>query len=183
MAAPTLTFSLSALTEEKSDDLLYRLHVLLFDLKHFNQREDSRGRLDTVADVSYIGPPYFTEKEAERIKKTTKGTKTLSEMVEEELRQRLERRNKKRVESEDSRVCAAHDLAPILARALDIDLKQLERDKRFLHLVNTRGLNLDGESWDGLVVKSFAQNIRNRQGKDEKASSHTTLQPAGTHFT
>ncbi|KAL4887914.1 hypothetical protein BDV59DRAFT_206510 [Aspergillus ambiguus] len=159
-------YSLLSLTGS-SDNLLYRLHVLLFDLQNFTKREDCRKRLDTIADISYIEPPYFTGSEAEEtkeeIKNATKGSKTLSEIVADELSTRLERRTKKRVESGDYRICAAHDLSPILARTLNIDLKQLEKDKEFLRLVGTKGLHLDGETWKGLKAKSFAPRNKYRR--------------------
>ncbi|KAL4894009.1 hypothetical protein BDV59DRAFT_192784 [Aspergillus ambiguus] len=159
------TPSLAALTG-KPTDLLYRLHVLLFDLRHFN-REDSRKRLDAIADISYIGLPYFSEAEAEDLKNTMSGGKTLSSIVEQELAQelaqRFERRARKRIKNDDFRTCTAHDIAPILARTLDIDLNRLEKDQRFLHLVNTKGLELDGEKWEGLPAKSFAPKQKNRK--------------------
>ncbi|GIK03855.1 hypothetical protein Aspvir_007930 [Aspergillus viridinutans] len=143
--------------------LWYRLHVLLYDLQHFNQRPDSRERLETVTDVSYIGSPYFNDDEATAIKNTVVHGKTLAQIIEQELQERLERRNKKRVDSGDFRVCAAHDLAPILAAGLGTNLKQLDKDKRFLLLINSRGLDLGDEKWEGLAAKSFApKNKRKR---------------------
>jgi hypothetical protein len=44
----------------------------------------------------------------------------LKALIEETLNERLERRMKKRVESGDFRVCAAHDLAPVLRRLLGL---------------------------------------------------------------
>ncbi|GIJ91236.1 hypothetical protein Asppvi_010201 [Aspergillus pseudoviridinutans] len=143
--------------------LWYRLHVLLYDLQHFNQRPDSRERLETVTDVSYIGPPYFNVDEATAIKNTVVHGKTLAHIIEQELQERLERRSKKRVDSGDFRVCAAHDLAPILAAALGTNLRQLDRDKRFALLISSRGLDLGDEKWEGLAAKSFApKNKRER---------------------
>jgi len=63
---------------------------------------------------------------------------------------------KKRVESNDYRVCAAHDLAPIFEKALDINPKELARNKEFLALMEKSGLELgDGEEWKGLPKKTF----------------------------
>ena len=42
---------------------------------------------------------------------------------------------KKRVYSGDFRVCAAHDVAPILEKALGVKEKYLIRDKEFLRFV------------------------------------------------
>lgn len=39
----------------------------------------------------------------------------------------LTRRENKRVQTGDFRVCAAHDLAPILGKALEIDVKRLAK--------------------------------------------------------
>lgn len=65
-------------------------------------------------------------------------------------------RQQKRASSGDYRVCEAHDLVPIIADTLRVDMEQMERDKRFMHLVESKGLDLEGEQWDGLVKKSFA---------------------------
>ena len=149
--------SLHDLLNINSPTIWYRLHVLLFDLQNFNRRQDSRVRLDTVIDPSYIGAPYFTDEEATKIKQMAVTEKTTFEQtISEKLDGRLSRRMQKRASSGDYRVCAAHDLVPIIADTLGIDIKQMERDKQFMHLVETKGLDLEGEQWDGLAKKSFA---------------------------
>jgi hypothetical protein len=61
---------------------------------------------------------------------------------------------KKRVQSSDFRVCAAHDLAPIFEKALDIKPKELERDCDFLALAEQFGLDLgEAQSWSGVLKK------------------------------
>lgn len=140
-----------------SPTIWYRLHVLLFDLQNFNHRQDSRERLDAIIDPSYIGAPYFTIEEADQIKQMTVTEKaTFEQNISEKLDERLSRRMQKRASSGDYRVCAAHDLVPIIADMLRVDIKQMERDKQFMHLVETKGLDLEGEQWDGLAKKSFA---------------------------
>lgn len=52
-------------------------------------------------------------------------------VIEEILSERVEGRIKKREESGEFRVCAAHDLAPILEKALGIDPKALAKDREF----------------------------------------------------
>jgi len=148
---------------EVAPTLWYRLHVLLYDLQHFNQRPDSRERLESVTDLSYIGSPYFNDDETTAIKNTLVHGKTLAQIIEQELQERLDRRNKKRVDSGDFRVCAAHDLAPILAATLGTNLKQLDKDKRFLLLINSRGLDLGDDKWEGLAAKSFAPKSKRKK--------------------
>ncbi|KAB8203001.1 hypothetical protein P875_00108693 [Aspergillus parasiticus SU-1] len=141
--------------------LWYRIHVLLADLKSFDKPASNK-RLEKIVDPSFIGEPYFTPKEAETIKKTIIDGKEFTQLVEEGLNKRLDRRNKKRFESGDFRICAAHDLAPIMAQALGIDLKRLEKDKSFTNLVEEKGLHLEGEGWCGLEKKSFAPKRKKR---------------------
>ncbi|KAB8218338.1 hypothetical protein BDV33DRAFT_205539 [Aspergillus novoparasiticus] len=136
-------------------NLWYRIHVLLADLKSFDNPSSNK-RLEKIVDPSFIGEPYFTPKEADTIKKTVVNGKEFTQFVEEELNKRLDRRNKKRFESGDFRICAAHDLAPIMAQALGIDLKRLEKDKGFANLVEEKGLHLGGDRWSGLKKKSFS---------------------------
>lgn len=161
---PTPLLTLSDLKGSSiSPTFWYRVHVLVFDLKNFNN-DSSKKRLDKVTDPSYIGKPYFSPEEAEKIKNIVTDTsgKTFSETLEEGLNERLERRKKKRVQSGDFRVCAAHDLAPFIASALDIDLKLMEKDKDFAKVVEEKGLNLRGEIWGGLKKKSFAPKNKRR---------------------
>ena len=119
-------------------DLWYKLHVLLYDLRHFEQSDVSKSRLETVVDPSYLGEPYFNQNEAQKIKggQLSNENKTLSALIEETLNERLDRRIKKRIESGDYRVCAAHDVAPILEKAFGIKPKDLERDQTFLNTVS-----------------------------------------------
>jgi hypothetical protein len=166
-------FSLSDLKDATiSPTLWYRLHVLVFDLQHFNQRADSKERLESVIDPSYIGTRYFNPEEAVAIKNTTikenmKGRQTLSPVIEEELQSRLDRRIEKRINTGDFRVCTAHDLAPVIGSMLRIDFKRLEKSEQFLNLLNTRGLNSGGEDWKGLPAKSIDPKKRKKTGKRE----------------
>jgi len=67
------------------------------------------------------------------------------------LNERLERKIKKHVESD---VCAAHYLAPILKKAVDIKPKELAKDREFLTILGRSGLDLkDEEDWKGMEKK------------------------------
>jgi hypothetical protein len=58
---------------------------------------------------------------------------------------------KKRADSQDFRVCAAHDLAPIFEKAFGIHPKQLGKNSKFPALVKEYGLELPAEEhWSGL---------------------------------
>lgn len=52
---------------------------------------------------------------------------------------------KKRVESSDFRVCAAHDLAPIFEAVFDIHPKKLAKNFVLVSLISSRGLRLRDE--------------------------------------
>ena len=139
-----------------SPTLWYRIHVLLHDLSNFNHPA-SQKRLGKVADPYYIGKPYFTWDEAQLIKRTSASGvhgRTVEQVVGEKLWEKLERlhRKKRPMSSggDELRVCAAHDLAPIIARLLQIDLKVLGRDEQFARLVEEHGLYLEGDNWVGL---------------------------------
>ena len=158
--------SLVSLPELKmNSNIWYKIHVLLYDLRHFEQSNISQCRLEIVIDPSYLGQPYFNADEAEKIKGARlDGDKTLSALIEETLNERLNRRIKKRVESGDYRVCAAHDVAPILEKAFAIKPKDLERDQVFLDTMATNGLHLKpGEQWAGTGKQQ--KTFHNRGGK------------------
>ncbi|RAH84811.1 hypothetical protein BO86DRAFT_441819 [Aspergillus japonicus CBS 114.51] len=142
-----------------SPTLWYRIHVLLHDLCNVNHPASSK-RLGKTADPHYIGKPYFTWDEAQRIKRTVGGPggRTVEQLIEERVREKLERlhRKKRPVEGADElRVSAAHDLAPIIARLLQIDLKVLGKDEQFARLVGEYGLYPEGETWVGLKKRTF----------------------------
>ena len=158
------TTSLSDLRDGTiSSTLWYRIHVFLFDLQHYSHRDDSRTRLESVTHPSYIGLPYFEAPEADAIRAVNYNGEPLSRVLQTGLDARLSRRVDKRVASGDFRICAAHDLAPILGRAFGINLKQLTKDKSFLKLVDTKGLDLGSTWWDGLPAKSFAPKNKNKK--------------------
>ena len=161
-----------SLLDLKSDrHLWYKLHVLIYDLRHFEDSDLIRSRLETIVDPSYLAAPYFTAAEAEKIKDArVDGDKALSALMEETLNERLERRMKKRVESGDFRVCAAHDVAPILEKAIGIRPKDLERNQAFLDTMSAHGLKLDpaDEQKTGLFgkqPKTFQTKNRKKKGK------------------
>ena len=150
-------------------NIWYKLHVLSYDLRHFEQNHVSQSRLETVVDPLYLGEPYFDHDEAEKIKGARlEEDKTISALIEETLKERLNRRMKKRAESGDYRVCAAHDVAPILERALGIKPKDLERNQAFLDKMSAIGLHLEpGEKWTGLgkQQKTFGNKSGKKKGK------------------
>lgn len=143
--------------------LWYRIHVLLFDLQHYTQRADSRNRLEAVVGPSYLGAPYFESQEAEAIRTVDCRGKPLSQILQTRLDERLSRRMDKRVESGDFRVCAAHDLAPVLGEQLGVDLKRLSKEKTFINLLNAKGLDLGDARWEGILRKSFVPKGRKRK--------------------
>lgn len=145
-----------------------------YDLNNFRTIKASEDRLEKIIDISYIGKPYFNDTEAQTLKtlqidvsrpshpeqksiKPVPEYKSLEAFIMDELNERLGRRDKKRQESGDFKVCVAHDIAPILERAFDIRHKDLEKDKNFLKLFEN-GLELkNGDEWKGLPKKTFGK--------------------------
>jgi len=110
---------------------------------------------DVILDLSYIGAPYFSDDESRQIKntvvsgKTGEPVRTLDTLIEKTLAEKLGR--KKRLDTMDFRVCAAHDLAPILERAFNIQERQLRKNKSFTKQVEAYGLDLkEGEYFKGI---------------------------------
>lgn len=161
---------ITSIAEVKANvSLWYRIHVFLYDLRNFRERADSHTRLETVVDVSYIGLPYFKPEEAEMLKSMMFDGKTLGSLIEVTLQERLEKRMKKRVESGDYRVCAAHDVAPVLEKVFGINPKLLAKNKTFLELIDRSGLFLkDGDSWTGLVTKRHVNPVLEKKKKKKK---------------
>ncbi|KAK0128809.1 hypothetical protein ONS95_000759 [Cadophora gregata] len=183
----SLTTQTSSVADLRNNTKLwYKINVFIYDLHNFRDKPQSQERLNSIIDISYIGLPYFTPREAHTIKSTLVDVSTpvhpgkkkvqkkaqsqpqfesqsksevpenklnlerLEEVIQQTLNERLERRIKKREESGDFRVCAAHDLAPILEKALGIKAKDLQRDQEFLEIMGRCGLELgegDEENW------------------------------------
>ncbi|KAL6721995.1 hypothetical protein ACLMJK_001100 [Lecanora helva] len=163
------SLALTAIKADSESHLWYKLHVLLYDLRHFERSNISLSRLGLIIDPSYLGAPYFSQNEAEKLKRARiDADHTLSAVIEETLNERLNRRMKKRVESGDYRVCAAHDIAPILERALSIKPKDLERDQAFVDMMLEHGLTLKpGVKWTGLDKqrKTFVNKNGKKKGR------------------
>jgi hypothetical protein len=125
----------------------------MYDLRAFRSNSDSRSRLDSVVSTYYIGEPYFSASEAERVLNTISDGKalknTLDEFFEKKLEKRLEGRMK---ETADYRVCAAHDIAPIVEKAFGVRPGDLKKNKGFAKLVDKGGLSAlnDGAVWKGI---------------------------------
>ncbi|OAL72711.1 hypothetical protein A7D00_2484 [Trichophyton violaceum] len=120
----------------------------MYDLHNFRTDSAARDRLDSIVDITYLGKPYFDGEEVEALENTISNSsgsqgETLAQKIESTLDERLNRRMKKRIESSDFRVCAAHDLAPIFEAVFDIPPKKLA--KKLVSLISSRGLILRDE--------------------------------------
>jgi hypothetical protein len=159
MASPSSALHIPITVQELKSQrcLWYKVHVFVYDLRNFQEIPEAQARLDKIVDASYIGLPYFKPDEVQLLKSSiVKYDKSLQSIIEETLNERLEKRIKKRVESDDFRVCAAHDLAPIFEKAFDIKPKDLTKNKEFLTILERSGLDLkDTDDWKGLPKRSF----------------------------
>jgi hypothetical protein len=149
--------------------LWYKIHVLVYDLRNFQANSQAEARLAGVEDLSYIGTPYFDPVEVKQLKAcvidATNST-NLEMVIRDSLRERLERRMKKRVESGDYRVCTAHDIAPIFEKAFCINPKELQTNTEFLALLENCQLEPSGiGNWKGLPKKSFKPNNKHKKHK------------------
>jgi len=84
--------------------LWWRLHVFIYDLRNFGAIPSSQARLDKIVDASYLGAPYFSDSGVLQLKATVVPSgKTLEQDIADTLEERLDRRMKKRVESDEKR--------------------------------------------------------------------------------
>ena len=128
----------------KNDKALwYRLHVFIFDLHNFESDPHSKLRLELLHDPQFLGTPYFDQDQADRLKETCglASDQTLGLRIETEIRNKLQRRIEKGQTSGDHRICAAHDIAPIIEDELRIRLKEVSKDKTFRKLLKKHGLD------------------------------------------
>lgn len=133
------------------NNLWYRLHVLVFDLRHFEDKgaEKSHERLDSSKDEIYLGAPYFSEEEAKLIKSYEVDGMPLSEVIQTTMADKLAR--PKRINAQDYRPCGAHDIAPIVESAFDNKHTKLNKSKHFRGLLEEYGLELkDNKKFKGV---------------------------------
>jgi hypothetical protein len=173
--------------KSKSTQLQYKILLLIFDLHHFRTRVDSASRLEQVFDPEYLGTPYFQSEESDHIRNLQVGAANLGGMICETISQRVLRRSdvqalrnksptsasEKALKSTittdeqaqsprvDFRICAAHDLAPVLAKAFGINEKLLIRHKAFIKLVDKFGLEFPQFENDAAkkVVETVIQTV------------------------
>ena len=81
-----------------------------------------------------------------KLKKTLITTdKNLEMLIRETIEIKLNRQVKERQATGDHRVCAAHDLAPLLERVFDFRPKNLAKDSGFQKIRRKYGLALPAE--------------------------------------
>lgn len=161
-------------TDLQKDEFLalwYRLHVFVYDLRNFNSGATARGRLDTATDPVYLGKPYFSEEEVWLLRSTEVGPneETLDQRVENTLEERLNRRMKRRVQSGDFRVCAAHDLAPMFEKVFHVNPKKLAKDVKFMSLMTANGLTFRDDETASILGRPFENELsENKKKKMQK---------------
>jgi hypothetical protein len=117
----------------------------MYDLRAFRSDSDSRSRLDSVASTYYIGEPYFGASGVERVLHTISDGKTLKDMLDEFFEKKLEKRLKGRIkETADYRVCAAHDIAPIVEKVFGVRPGRPEEKQDACEVGRQRGLERFG---------------------------------------
>jgi hypothetical protein len=81
----------------------------IFDLRHYDQNDESRKRLETTGDQYFIGQPYFNNETRNKVLQLPIHIGTL-EMALDNL---VARRS-------GSTICASHDLSPICESVLGV---------------------------------------------------------------
>ncbi|THY82849.1 hypothetical protein D6C85_05099 [Aureobasidium pullulans] len=177
---------------QKTHDLWYKIHVLLYDLCNIATDRTSESRTLATTDELYISAPYFTLSEAALIKSTQILPPTLSELpefeeleydetesetvgavpllsdpitIEEAIKGCLQNFFEKRRASGDARPCGPHDMGPIYLAVFGIAKEEL-KDEKFLSRLGRSGLpSLEEEAAgkkDGQVKKGGKKGSKKR---------------------
>ncbi|THW14707.1 hypothetical protein D6D25_07229 [Aureobasidium pullulans] len=177
---------------QKTHDLWYKIHVLLYDLCNIATDHTSESRTLATTDELYISAPYFTPSEAALIKSTQILPPTLSELpefeeleydetesetvgavpllsdpitIEEAIKGCLQNFFEKRRASGDARPCGPHDMGPIYLAAFGIAKEEL-KDEKFLSRLRRSGLPILEEEAagkkDGQVKKGSKKGSKKR---------------------
>lgn len=118
----------------KDNSLWYRILLLIHDFHHQKQ-PPSKTRTDEILDIIYIGAPYFTSEEADKIKSAIveDSQKTLEELIHA----RLEDRRATTLSAIFP--CGPHDMVPVYLECFGVDKAEI-LDKKFLERVERWGL-------------------------------------------
>lgn len=150
--------TLSALKEDPM--LLYKIKVLLYDLRNVAIDRSSENRTLNTTNELYLSAPYFTHSQAELIKgativesnapedldqiddvEATESSAAVTEVksIEQAIKDQLATFFEKRRASGDARPCGPHDMAPVYESVFGIHRKEL-LDEKFLSRVRRSGL-------------------------------------------
>ena len=142
--------------------VLYRIKVLLYDLRNMATDRNSENRTLSTTDELYISAPYFTLAQAQMIKTALVRVHQPSELsgegdeigvhtienlatTEEDIKGRLVNSFEKRRASGDARPCGPHDMAPIYESVFKIEQSEM-KDEKFLARLRRCGLDDSPES-------------------------------------
>ena len=154
-------------TVKEDPVLLYRIRVLLYDLRNMATDRNSENRTLSTTDELYISAPYFTPAQARIIKSAVVQEHHPSELnaeedenatdlvenldmvgkprsIEEAIKGRLVNFFEKRRASGDARPCGPHDMAPIYESVFRIEQSEL-KDEKFLARLRRCGLDDSSE--------------------------------------
>jgi hypothetical protein len=167
-ARPSNNTALTSITLSqlrKKEQLWYKIHVLLYDLRNIKTDHASEMRTLSTTDELYISSPYFSEAEAAQTKSAliidAENIGDKPSTVEEFIKTQLETFFEKRRASGDARPCGPHDLAPIYEKAFGIEHTVLQ-DEKLLARLRRSGL---GESIEGSKNAIAAGKKKKRKGK------------------
>ena len=155
-------------TVKEDPALLYRLRVLLYDLRNMATDRTSENRTLSTTDELYISGPYFTPAQAQIVKTAVvqelQPTESSVEEdgvlnnkvenpdmfskpkpIEEAIKDRLVNFFEKRRASGDARPCGPHDMAPTYESVFKIEQSELE-DEKFLARLRRCGLEDSSEA-------------------------------------
>ncbi|KAG7004547.1 hypothetical protein G7Y79_00024g054970 [Physcia stellaris] len=147
----------TSVSDLKSDPiLLYKIQVLLYDLRNIANDHAAEKRTLSTTNELYLSAPYFTPWQADLVKGAIVEGQETSESsnntvrqsadvlakpqtVEKAIQDRLANFFEKRRASGDARPCGPHDMAPVYEEVFGIDRKELQ-DERFLSRLRRTGL-------------------------------------------
>ena len=160
-------------TIKEDSAILYRIKVLLYDLRNIATDRNSESRTLSTTDELYISVPYFTLIQAQLIKTAvvqkhhpsessveedeigidtteridTENVDMVGESVsiEEAIKHRLINFFEKRRASGDARPCGPHDMAPIYESVFKIEQSEM-KDEKFLSRLQRCGLDDSSEA-------------------------------------
>ncbi|KAI9758609.1 MAG: exo-1,3-beta-glucanase [Chaenotheca gracillima] len=146
-------------------NLWWKIHVMIFDMRNYQTNIRSSVRLENVLGVPENSNAYFNAGERQTIMSAiVYGTTTFGAFLRQTLDERQSRNMRSGIDGDNPHLCVERDISPIWEKAFGVDPEAMARDKAFIRLIRSCGLN-GGSRWRRHEVRAHARLVKRREAQ------------------